>query len=254
VTAASSPRPKDVEADFDLNALYAAIHKKREYAALATSIKRVRDAHSSRYDLNIALSKVHLAVSTCGKEYIGGVEHQDTEEGSIAGSLIAHAVILYASATESQNHKGSKDYGRGQMRVAEGWPEKLRKAHDSVLKLRNTALAHFGYAADHVDGPWATDTLYIREYANSSRQSMCKHIRVNYRQNTVEDLLDILPAAIDSASKIIGDRDAKMYANITSLLDTDADFASIFATTIRVPVDTPDRTILRPASKRQAEI
>lgn len=77
-------------------------------------------------------------------------------DGLISGSLLAHAVILYARATETEPIDRWRWFNRRLL------SNDQRTWHDEVMRYRDKALAHFGLDPDLEDGPAIAHALVLR--------------------------------------------------------------------------------------------
>lgn len=109
-------------------------------------------------------------------------------------SLLAHAVILYARATDTTPIDRIKWFSKNKL------PADMRVYHDEVMRYRNKALAHFGLNPNLEDGPALSHALVLRNpkgdgYITIAYVESRAHTRARFTERLSELVAQLLPLA-----------------------------------------------------------
>lgn len=140
-------------ADIDLIALLPLLEKSSKYNELAKRIQRVVTIGSARQDLDHAADALSF-LGRIQKESPPALAEKDLS--NMVGALFAHAVILYARATETKPIDRQFWFNRSMLTEGEqAW-------HDQAIRYRNKVLAHFGKGGHLKEGPTIRDHLVVQ--------------------------------------------------------------------------------------------
>lgn len=123
---------------YDLEALASDLRVENKHPELTEWIQRCADVGSAHQDIDQVIEYLQALSELAGPN----PDHELPDDilGTVAGSLMVAAIILYARATDTNPVKGErrKWFGDGKLN-----PE-MRKTHQEVLRSRNKQIAHFG--------------------------------------------------------------------------------------------------------------
>jgi hypothetical protein len=151
---------------------------------------------SVRYDLTRANNDIDLIMISAAKVENGQKDPSDDLFARSMGGLICQALLLYTRATASGKQN------RHSVSITRGWSQPLLKRHDRIKKIRNNAIAHFGPGIDRPDLFWVKETPVFARLSETSAIFQMAAVRLNYRSSVVDDLMVLVPEALESALKI----------------------------------------------------
>lgn len=106
------------------------------------------------------------------------------ELSHLGQALLTHAVINYARATHSQA------ITRFNVGVTKAYDARQRSLHNDIIVLRDKCLAHFG-----TGDLWHDERVLYLE-TDQGKSVTTAHRRINYRQDTIDALDELLDKAI----------------------------------------------------------
>ena len=123
---------------YDLEALASHLRIEGHHPELTEMIQRCGDVGSAHQDISQVLEYLEALSDLAGPN--PGYQLPDDMLGTIAGSLMVSAIVLYARATDTKpvNGERRKWFGDGKLSPA------MRITHQEVLNSRNKQVAHFG--------------------------------------------------------------------------------------------------------------
>jgi hypothetical protein len=197
------------------------------FIAVKNAIRRRIEVGSARLDLNSASQKMAILASLGGRDSnVVEIEHQDDELALIGGSLFQHALLIYASVANSNDHRGA-------MKLTKGWTDDQLSKHSHLLDLRRKVVAHFGYGDHYTDGAWAMDRLFLVVGSHGQLTPVDYGQRTNYKQNDCMLLDETLPLAMIAIARITKERDEALHRLVTALAPADV---AVFMNAIGDPI------------------
>lgn len=177
----------------NLLALAAELERSDSHPDFVAKVRRATAVGSGYQDLRAAnealslLNRQMLNLRSNSSQTEQVISSTDAEGGVICGALLAHAIILYARATETRPVDRLKWFGRSMLGT------ELRPFHDEVMSYRDRALAHFGLAADMEDGPAATHALVLKNPSKVTQVTIAYvETRANTRSRLTEKLTELV--------------------------------------------------------------
>jgi hypothetical protein len=129
---------------------------------LVHAIGKAAAAGSIREDLRNALACLKLIEQILDRSPDQcGPYASDHEETAVTGALFTQAVILYARATATKGGR-PKLLGEAKLTSTE------RATHDDAMKMRDSAIAHFGRGESLLDGPIVREAVLLSLYRSAT--------------------------------------------------------------------------------------
>lgn len=152
-----------VVARVDLSKLARTLEAEGRHPELVRAIGKAAAAGSTREDLRGALDALRSIERILDRSdgqpgaFAAGNEHT-----TVAGALFTQAVILYARATTTKGDR-PKLLGEAKLTPAE------RAIHDEAVRLRDSAIAHFGRGEGLADGPLVREAVILSLFVLDGR-------------------------------------------------------------------------------------
>lgn len=139
------------------------------------------------------------------------------KRGVIGGALFAHAMLLYARATETSPIDRWKWFGRDML------SEEQRRWHKQVMEYRDKVLAHFGRGEAQSDGPSVKMALIMREPLPGSKTIEVGFFesRANTRASLSTKLYLLVDATLELARKGFENRLQEMHDELHAAAQKD---------------------------------
>jgi len=180
--------------DIDMIAFASALERRSIDRTLAGLIRKASSRRSATIDLELARRRLNLLIDF-PYQAAPLPRLQDDDEGALIGCIFDSALLLYCRATDTSSKH------RKRVPIADEYSSERRIKHRGLMKVRNDAMAHFGYGQDLRDGPWAEDRpIFKRRHGVTSQ--IFRFRRVNYRANLVNDLHEMIDCALDISIKL----------------------------------------------------
>lgn len=179
--------PQDL-VSYDFTDIVENLGKNKDTRDLSKRLKRLITINSIGYDLEAAQDAVRLIIN----RYPDAIEKIDiSRDDAIADrSLATLAIISYSRATDT-----SSDV-RGRFDPRKYYSDEMIEWHNSIIKLRNEAIAHYG-SGRHIGGGWASDRLFFQVSPSQSLATfMVFGERANFRGRAINELAVLVPLAL----------------------------------------------------------
>ncbi len=137
---------------------------------------------------------------------VGPTKNANAVDGVTCAALLAHAIILYARATETKPVDRLKWFGRDLLS-----PE-LRPHHEEIMRYRDKALAHFGLDPDLEDGPAVKHALVLKNPSSDGHITIAYvETRANTRSRLAEKLQELISYLIPIAHERFDERISEVW-------------------------------------------
>lgn len=204
--------------DIDLAALARTLGKRRQHPELQKKIKQAISVASAFQDLKAArealdeLKNIHSLRE--------GSERVADYESVVGSALFAHAIILYARATDTKPASDERWKWFGRDMLTEG----KRVWHKEVMDYRNQVLAHFGHGEKSSSGPSVKNALVMREPPPDTREIEFAYIES--RAGTKAHITAMVSLLVDETLQIAraryNERLAELYDALNSIAGAEA--------------------------------
>lgn len=180
-------QPSDL-ISYDFTDIAKSLGQNKNTRNLSKRLKRLITLNSILYDLEGAQDAVRLIFN----RYPDAIEKIDisSDDAIFDRSLATLAIISYSRATDT-----SSDV-RGRFDPRKYYSGEMVEWHNSIIKLRNEAIAHYG-SGRHIGGNWASDRLFFQV---SPSQGFATFVvfgeRANFRGRAINELAILLPLAL----------------------------------------------------------
>ncbi|MGO4637271.1 hypothetical protein AB4Z43_02405 [Mesorhizobium sp. 2RAF45] len=186
---------KSPDKAFDLTAVVDQLDPTRD-KNLIRAIKVFHAVESVGLDLRDAAESVKI---------LHGIGRENSETASRVGSaLLVHAVIIYSRATHTRAVQ------RFNVGVTRAYDRALKAKHAEIIDLRDKCMAHFGPGKDL----WHDERVVYVERASGNGVFLV-HRRTNFSLKAIEDLGDLLAAAIPYVKWLEKDRAIELGSKLT---------------------------------------
>lgn len=183
-----------------------------QHKRLSRHILRLRDIHSARTDLKLALDFVDSLKQI--KQVAMAAEAGAVSE-NCAIALFYSAIVLYARATKTTSaHRRAFDF-RKQFSDSE------LKAHRVLCDLRDDAIAHFGPGGSYVGPAWQKEGVFL---PRGDQRIMTASRRIVLNPQLIETLDRQVHRALMVAERYTQDDNAKTVAALNEAVEQDPDF------------------------------
>ena len=166
---------------FDLTRLAAELEVSGGHLAFTKLVRKAVSVGSAHQDLtsaNEALNQLRIRTTETRKESVLETDEfgsASSEDGIIAGALLAHATVLYARATETKPIDRWKWFGRGMLTSGE------TEWHADIMQFRDKVIAHYGIGGGLADGPTVINALVLRPAPKNEIEIIFIENRTNTR-------------------------------------------------------------------------
>jgi len=201
-----------------INLRAAAEDLRKDYPRAASLINRLASAHSIRSDLGMALDMMTAHELVLPLARSGTDANRWAADSALA--LINSAVIFYVRATHSSsNHRGTIDFRNE-------YSEKEREVHQTLTKLRNDAIAHFGPGEEYGGPPWQAEGVFLPIDRPDDIRIMTASRRI-IMQKQLQDRMSVqISRAILIAEKATQTRNSELARYMNDLVE-DRAFVSV---------------------------
>lgn len=195
----------------DLLALIEELEAKGRHANFVAKVKQATSVASGHQDLRSASDALKIVRDSSEKRKqslsIKEFTPAPPAEGTISGALLAHAVILYARATETKPIDRLNWFGRTLL------SDEQRSWHKEVMDYRDKVLAHFGLGSSLEDGPAISQALVLR-VPEIGKYPMISYVenRANTRGRFTENLCALVEHIIPIAHNRYNQRVNEVWA------------------------------------------
>lgn len=199
---------------FDLTALQAALKRYPEYKDLSKQIGRFAAARSFEIDLEAAKSAMTL---------LQGLDPDDGRSRMMWGRpLMTQAIMMYCRAAIEDGG------GRYKIGVIKNFTAEQVKKHQSVVKLRNQNIGHFGIGEGEYGEAWVKEKIVLKVV--SGRASINNvYRRANYIASLLHDLSDLCETALARVREAATLWQGELLDVITKLAGSDPAFRKLMA-------------------------
>ena len=140
--------------EFSLSALASTLKARSKQLKLVGLIERAVSVCSAHEDLRSSAECLRdLKVLTSSKTAPKNLAYDTLS--TISGALTAHSIVLYCRATQTSSGNRRAWFG------LEMLDQEQLELHDRVKRLRDNAIAHFGFGSEHPEGPLIREALIL---------------------------------------------------------------------------------------------
>lgn len=177
-----------------------------QHSKLKRLIFQLRDSHSIRTDLSLAMDFVgtmRVLHSDAADDQVGGI----AENSFLA--LFYSSLLLYARSTKTQHdHRISFDFRKE-------YDDEQKVKHDVLCDLRDKALAHYGPGGRYNGPAFQKDGVFIPYYAGTDGRIMTASHRLVIQPQLIVDLQQMVHRALMLAEK----RTQTLNQKVTDMLN-----------------------------------
>jgi hypothetical protein len=163
--------------------LYAvALENQKGHPRLAGLIKKIRDLHSSRVDLEQAQQTLAL------RGRFPNLSSGESDLAHLVQAIAVTSIILYCRATGTES-----DHRKNRLDVRRWFDEEEKRIHEKMMMLRNNGIAHFGPGDPREEDSYRRDDVIIINDSMNNRS----------RIRTISRYLVVDEGLMNSLNKIV---------------------------------------------------
>ncbi|MEG3084810.1 hypothetical protein U1707_14245 [Sphingomonas sp. PB2P12] len=194
----------------DLNSVADKIGSQKKYKKLVGCIENYHAASSVLMELRNAREYLDIGIDlmrACTPQPFTAAGTQDRNAAAIAGSVVSRAMLTYTRSLHTSSRV------RNRTPIKDRLPNELKKAHQRIVDIRDHAVGHHGTASWAVRKPWI-DERTVLKFDDQFQSLRMVVTTTNYMATQVQDLDDLINAAIPIANRLLDERNKEFFEEL----------------------------------------